>query len=165
MRITPLAKKMAEAAGLDESGIAGSGEAGKITKKDVEHTLRKRSGVTGAQQSESIPFSGMRKSIADNMLASLQNSAQLTFFREVDVTGLCQFRDLFQSEHQKEKDLKVSYNDLLILATSRVLKQFPHMNSALLEDNILLYDSVNIGIAVALPEGRSGAFAGPTFPG
>lgn len=87
------------------------------------------------------------------MHASLQKTAQLTVFTEVDVTEMLRFRDLIREEYKKDETVKVSYNDIIILATARALRRFPIMNSALVGDEILLHDSVNMGIAVALPEG------------
>ena len=152
-KITSLAEEMAKQAGLDVSTIAGTGEDGKITKEDVERALETGSSKEEAEPVKSIPFTGMRKSVAENMHASLQNSAQLTSFTEVDVTEMVRFLALVREEHKKDKEVRVSYNDIIIQATSRVLKRFPIMNSTLLGDEILLHDSVNMGIAVALPEG------------
>jgi pyruvate dehydrogenase E2 component (dihydrolipoamide acetyltransferase) len=143
-KITPLAQEMAKQEGLDISTITGTGEGGKITREDVEHALERRT---------SISLTGMRKTIADNMYASLQSTAQVTVFTEVDVTEMVRFRDLVQEEHKKDDTVKVSFNDIVILATSRALKRFPMMNSALIGDEILLHDAVNIGIAVSLHEG------------
>ena len=152
-KITPLAEEMARQAGLDVTTIAGTGEDGKITKEDVERALETRGSKDEAEPVHSIPFTGMRKSVADNMHASLQNTAQLTAFTEVDVTEMVRFLALVREEHKKDKEVRVSYNDIIIQATSRVLKLFPIMNSTLVGDEILLHDSVNMGIAVALPEG------------
>ena len=143
-KITPLAEEMAKQEGLDISTITGTGEGGKITREDVEHALERRT---------SISLTGMRKTIADNMYASLQSTAQVTVFTEVDVTEMVRLRDLVQEEHKKDDTVKVSFNDIIILATSRALKRFPMMNSALIGDEILLHDAVNIGIAVSLREG------------
>ncbi|MBW2589917.1 MAG: E3 binding domain-containing protein, partial [Deltaproteobacteria bacterium] len=93
-RITPLAAEMARQAGLDVSSIAGTGEGGKITKEDVNRALETGASGAEAEPGQSIPFTGMRKMIADNMHASLQNAAQLTTFTEVDVTGMVDLRDL-----------------------------------------------------------------------
>ncbi|MEA3435984.1 MAG: dihydrolipoamide acetyltransferase family protein [Thermodesulfobacteriota bacterium] len=152
-RITPLAAEMAKQADLDVSSISGTGEGGKITKEDVNRELE--TGTSGAESEpgQSIPFTGMRKSIADNMHASLQNAAQLTTFTEVDVTGMVDLRDLLLEKYKNDETVKISYNDIIIMATARTLKQFPLMNSALLGEEILLHDRVNIGMAVALPEG------------
>lgn len=152
-RITPLAEEMARQAGLDVSTIVGTGEGGKITKEDVERALEARGLEEEVRPLQSIPFTGMRKSIAENMHASLQNTAQLTTFTEVDVTEMLRFLDMVREEYKSHETVRVSYNDIIILATSRVLKRFPIMNSTLVEDEILLHDVVNMGIAVALSDG------------
>jgi pyruvate dehydrogenase E2 component (dihydrolipoamide acetyltransferase) len=152
-KITPLANEMARQAGLDVFSIVGTGEGGKITKADVERALEKRVLDGRTESLRSIPFSGMRKAIAENMQASLHHTAQLTLLTEVDVTEMIKFLDLVREEHRSDETVKVSYNDILILATSRVLKRFPAMNSSLVGEGILIHDSVNMGIAVALPQG------------
>ncbi len=150
-KITPLAKEMARQAGLDVSSIAGTGEGGKITKQDVERAMEARAEEAGPVQS--IPFTGMRKAIAENMHGSLQNTAQLTLFSEVDMTEMEGFLASIREEHKNDETVRVSYNDIIILITSRVLKRFPTMNSTLVGEEILIHDVVNMGIAVALPEG------------
>lgn len=152
-RITPLAEEMARQAGLNISTIIGTGEGGKITKEDVERALEALAREEEAKPVRSIPFTGMRLSVAENMHASLQNTAQLTIFTEVDVTGMVSFLNLVREEYKKDETVRVSYNDVIILATSRVLKRFPIMNSTLVGDEILLHNAVNMGIAVALPDG------------
>lgn len=151
-RITPLAHEMAKQAGLDISTIIGTGEGGKITKADVERALEIGAPEERVRPPETVPFTGIRKTIAENMHASLQNTAQLTLFTEVDVTEMVRFRDLVRQEYENDA-VKVSFNDIVILATSRALKRFPIMNSTLIDDEILLHDQVNVGIAVALPDG------------
>jgi pyruvate dehydrogenase E2 component (dihydrolipoamide acetyltransferase) len=94
----------------------------------------------------------MRKVIADNMHASLQNTAQLSVFTEVDVTEMVHFRDLVREQYKKE-EVKISYNDIIIMATAYALKRHPSMNSTLVGDEIILHDAVHMGIAVALKEG------------
>jgi pyruvate dehydrogenase E2 component (dihydrolipoamide acetyltransferase) len=100
-----------------------------------------------------IPFEGIRKVIADNMHASLQNAAQLTTFTEVDVTEMVRFRDLMREEYKKDHSLKISYNDIIIMATARALMRHTIMNSTLVGEEILIHDTVHLGIAVALDEG------------
>ena len=150
-KITPLALEMAKQAGLDIAAISGTGEGGKITRADVEKALSQET-MAEAAPPKSIPFTGMRKAVADNMYASLQQTAQLTTFTEVDVTEMVGFRDIIREEYRKD-DIRISYNDIIILAVSRALKRYPIMNSTLVEDEILLHDSVNMGIAVALADG------------
>ena len=154
-KITPLAAEMAKQEGLDLSTITGTGENGKITRQDVERAL---AAVTAVPEEEPcpvkvIPFEGMRKVIADNMHASLQNAAQLTAFTEVDVTEMVRFRDLMRAEYKKDDSVKISYNDIIVMATARVLMRHRIMNSTLVGEEILVHDTVHLGIAVALSEG------------
>jgi pyruvate dehydrogenase E2 component (dihydrolipoyllysine-residue acetyltransferase) len=152
-KITPLAAEMVRQAGLDAATIQGSGEGGKITREDVERSLESMKQPDVDSPATSIPFSGMRKSIAENMHASLHSTAQLTIFVEIDVTEMIRFRETVIEKYKRDETVRISYNDIIILATSRALKQHPIMNSTLVGEEILLHDSVNMGIAVALPGG------------
>jgi pyruvate dehydrogenase E2 component (dihydrolipoamide acetyltransferase) len=154
-RITPVALEMAKQAGLDLSALSGTGEGGKITKQDVERAVASRAAGPGAAPApaRSIPLTGMRRAIADNMHASLQNAAQLTLMTEVDVTEMVRFRDLLREEYKGDESVRISYNDIIIYTVARVLKRFPYMNSTLAGDEILLHDRVDVGMAVALPGG------------
>jgi pyruvate dehydrogenase E2 component (dihydrolipoamide acetyltransferase) len=144
---------MARQAGLDISAIAGTGEGGKITKEDVRRAVQGRGEEEEIIPLRSIPFTGMRRSVAENMYASLQGTAQLTIFTEVDVTEMVHLRDLIRKEHENDERIRISMNDILIFIASRVLKRFPLMNSTLLKEEIVLHEKVNMSIAVALPEG------------
>jgi len=157
-RITPLAAEMARQAGLDVSSLSGTGEGGRITREDIERALAAEpgAGVPGEEAFPAlqfIPLDGMRRAIAVNMQASLQNSAQLTLFSEVDVTETARFREVFKAEHAKDDSARISYNDIIVFVAARVLKRFPLLNSALVDDKIFLHDRVDIGVAVALPNG------------
>ena len=154
-KITPLAAEIAKQEGLDISKITGTGENGKITRGDVQRAL---AAPAVAQEEVSsdvkvIPFEGMRKIIADNMHASLQNAAQLTAFTEVDVTEMVRFRDLMREEYKRDDSVKISYNDIIVMATARALMRHRIMNSTLVGEEIMLHDTVHLGIAVALSEG------------
>jgi pyruvate dehydrogenase E2 component (dihydrolipoamide acetyltransferase) len=157
-KITPLAAEMARQAGLDISRIQGTGEGGKITREDVERAMagppeppaEVREGGGGVQ---SIPYAGMRRAIAANMYNSLHNTAQLTVFTEVDMTEALRWLDSVRAEYAKDESVRLSLNDIVILVTSRALKRFPMMNTNLVGDEILVFDDVNMGVAVALPEG------------
>ena len=150
---TPLAAEMIRQEGLDISAIEGSGEGGKITREDVQRHLDSKKQEKAGLPVTSIPFSGMRRSIAANMHASLHNTAQLTMFTEVDATEMIRFRETVKEAHKKDDTLKISSNDIILLAASRALKRHPIMNSTLVGDEILLHDSVHMGLAVALPAG------------
>jgi pyruvate dehydrogenase E2 component (dihydrolipoamide acetyltransferase) len=152
-KVTPVAAEMIHQEGLDVAAIDGTGEGGKITKEDVQRFLDFRKSEEVTQAVKSIPFIGMRRSIAENMHASLHNTAQLTTFVEVDVTEMIRFRDTVRAEYEQDEMVRISSNDIIILATSRALKHHPIMNSTLVGDEILLHDAVHMGVAVALDEG------------
>ena len=157
-KATPLAEEMAKQAGLDLSQVQGTGEGGKITKEDVTRALgQDQAAPAEAEEAEgavkSIPFEGMRRAIAANMYNSLHNTAQLSVFTEVDMTEAVRWLESVRAEYAKDETVRVSLNDIVILATSRALKRFPSMNSNLADEEILLFDDVNMGVAVALPEG------------
>lgn len=152
-KITPLAEEIAGKEGIDISTISGTGEGGRITKEDVLHAIELREQEEEVKEEHSIPFSGMRKAVAENMHASLQSTAQLTLFMELDVTESLEFLNLVREKYKQDEAVRVSMNDIIILATSRALKRFPIMNSTQVGDEILLHNSVRMGIAVALPEG------------
>ena len=154
-RITPLAEEIARQAGLDVSAISGTGEGGKITREDVERALqeKKPAVVEEKKPAVTIPMTGMRKAIADNMYASLHNTAQISFASQVDVTESLRFLAMVQEQHKNDESVRVSLNDIVILTTSRALKRFPIMNSTQEGSEIILHDSVGMGIAVAIPDG------------
>ncbi len=105
--------------------MVGTGEGGKITREDVERALEVGALEEEVRPVQSIPFTGMRKSVAENMHASLQNAAQLTIFTEVDVTEMVSFLDLVRDEHKKDETIRVSYNDIIIPDHVPCLEAFP----------------------------------------
>ena len=169
IKITPLAAVVAARAGLDIATLTGTGEGGKIVREDVERALHPEkfaaeqaratagaascAGGSGADGPGTVPMEGMRKIIADNMQASLQNSAQLTLVSEADVTACVDIIADLRARHKKDKDFRLSMNDVLILAVSRALKKHPRMNATLDGDTITRHAEVHMGVAVALPEG------------
>ncbi|WP_028582603.1 dihydrolipoamide acetyltransferase family protein [Desulfogranum japonicum] len=155
----PQAIALAKKSGIDLSEITGTGEGGKILKVDVLRAMQPAysaddKGSAGAAAPEILPFSGMRKIIADNMMASLHNMAQLTAFVECDVTEMTAFRDRVRAKYAKNDAIpRVSYNDIIAVAVSRTLMKYPYMNSWLTDEGIVRHKQVNLGIAVALDEG------------
>ena len=95
----------------------------------------------------SIPMRGMRKTIADRMSQSLQQSAQLTIVSEADVTAAVELRE------RLVRQFDFTYGDLLIQAVARALLRHPRMNARLAQDAIVIMPQVNVGMAVALEDG------------
>lgn len=163
--ISPQARQLAEQAGIDLATIQGTGPGGRITKADVLRAVQ--AAKTGSAREETkpeqapappgpgtiLPFSGMRKAIADNMMASLQRSAQLTVFVEADVTDLIRLRDRLRARFTAPETPRLSLNDLIAYAVCRTLRKHPVMNSWLTPEGIVLHDHIHLGIAVALDDG------------
>lgn len=157
----PNAREFARKHGIDLSFISGSGEGGKILKVDILRAMQPTSSAksgpataSSAAMPEIIPFTGIRKIIADNMMASLHSMAQLTVFVECDVTEMTAFRDRVRAKYASNQEIpKISYNDIIALAVSRMLIRHPYMNSWLTDEGIIRHHTVNLGIAVALDNG------------
>lgn len=147
-KATPLAKKVAEAEGVDISDIEGSGSHGKITKDDVMAAVAARTGAGTARGTKIVPYAGMRRIVGEKMVESLRVHAQLTHKISVDMTNAALLRDTY-----KKQDKKVSYNDLVILATTRALKDYPMMNSTITDEGIVVPEYVHMGVAVAVDAG------------
>jgi len=159
---SPQAIEFAKAHGIDLSEIPGSGSSGKITKVDILRAMNPVSGGSQATSSSSaaptagatvVPMQGIRKLIAENMKASLNNAAQLSVFVELDVTAMVALRDLYLARNKKNPDYRLSYNDIIAYAVCRALKKFPIMNSTQTGEEIFLHEHVNLGVAVALDNG------------
>jgi len=99
---------------------------------------------------ERIPFIGMRRTIADNLVASLQTGAQLTIVSETDMTELASFRQELLLDRPEEK---ITYVDLLVKILPFVLKEFPVINSSVMGDEVIYWGEYHIGVAIALEDG------------
>ncbi|MBA13219.1 MAG: hypothetical protein CL751_04615 [Chloroflexi bacterium] len=148
---TPGARKLAAKLGVDLSLVIPTGPRGRVVEADVRAFSESES---GSDTQESIPaglpeehevieIKGMRKAIAENMKRSLKDSAQLSFFFEVDVTDAQSYR----------RDVGVELTAFLIKASGAALSKVPPMNSVITSNSILIFDKVNIAMAVALDDG------------
>jgi pyruvate/2-oxoglutarate dehydrogenase complex dihydrolipoamide acyltransferase (E2) component len=97
-----------------------------------------------------IPFIGMRRTIAENLVASLQTGAQLTIVSEADMTELANFRKELRLDFP---DTRITFVDMLVKILASVLKEYPILNSTVAGDEIICWDEYHIGVAVALDDG------------
>lgn len=167
IRAMPAARKAAKELGVDLATVTGTGRDGVITEKDVRaaHETAAKApapasaapaqpcSAPDADADEVIPMDGLRKLIADNMQASLQNAAQLTVFVEADVTEMVALRDTMLARNKKDPEYRLSFNDIIAFAVCRALRQHPVMNTTLQADGIHMHRHVNLGIAVSLDTG------------
>jgi len=148
---TSSAKWLAKEKGISLADVTGSGTGGRITEADVEKFMAAPAAPSApsapAEPVKSIPFTGMRQTIAEHMVASLQQMAQVTVTTEVDVTELVKLRT------QLKADFALTYTDLIIKAAAKALKQHPLLNATLSGDEIQLLPEIHMGMAVALKDG------------
>ncbi|RLI35909.1 2-oxo acid dehydrogenase subunit E2 [Candidatus Bathyarchaeota archaeon] len=140
---SPLAKKLAKQHDIDLAQITRSGHGGVITKKDVLVYLKQN--PVERDDEEIIPLTGWRKVMADRMHYSLQTMAQLTTITEADFTELIKLRKKLISEG---KD-RISFTVFIVKAVTQALKEYPIMNSSLVDGKIIIKNYHNIGVAVA----------------
>ncbi|TQR18769.1 dihydrolipoamide acetyltransferase family protein [Psychrobacillus soli] len=151
-RITPLAKKIADDQGIDYKQIEGTGSHGKIRKEDLVSTPVTNEKVM-VLADKRMPFKGMRKVIADRISASAYTAPHVTLLSEIDMTNCVALRQDLLPIIEKVEGLRISFNEILIKATAFALKQNPNINISLEGQEIVYHSHVNIGMAVAVPDG------------
>ena len=152
VKISPAARKLAEDNGVDYNRISGTGPEGRITREDVEKAIVE--GVGSADERSTIkvqPYEGMRKAIGENMLASWNSNAKVTQHVSVDMSGILALRATI-NEGAKDKD-KISVTALLTKAVARAIEINPIVNITLDGDEVKTLQDINIGMAVAVPDG------------
>ncbi|MFQ5990055.1 MAG: dihydrolipoamide acetyltransferase family protein [Candidatus Methylomirabilales bacterium] len=154
---SPAVLELAEQHGLKLSEleqIRGTGRDGRLTKKDLLTYLEQRKTVgPAAGEEEVIPFTPMRRAIAEHMVRSKQISPHATAIIEVDMTAIAQFREREKAAFAERWGCPLTFLPFIIQATVTALKQFPYLNAWVQGDRIVLKRDINIGIAVALPDG------------
>ena len=154
---TPGARRLAASLGVDISLVTPTGPRGRVVDADVRAYAEAQdpaaSGPTAPpglpEPSQVVPMKGMRRAIADHMRGSMASTAQLSYFLEVDVTEAQRLR----RDRSKEQDQTLTLAHVLVKACAETLKRYPAHNTVLHEGNILYFDEINIGVAVALDEG------------
>jgi len=170
VKASPLAKKMAADLGLPLSQIQGTGDHGRIVRRDIENYKGPAVSVTppasglgtgmdlsaylnkAAGQGESfkdMPLSQMRKTIAKRLSESKNAAPHFYLTMEIDMDQAVEAR----ARLNQNSPVKISVNDLVIKAAAMALRQHPVVNSSWLGDRIRQNDHIHIGVAMALPEG------------
>ena len=155
--VSPLAKKLAEERGVDLNQVAGTGEGGRIVKRDIDHftpyTPANKGGFVsaapGVEAFTDEPVSQMRKTIARRLAESKFTAPHFYLTMDIDMDNAISARTQLNSVG----NAKVSFNDMVVKAVALSLKQHPTINSSWLGDVIRRNQHVHIGVAVAVDEG------------
>ncbi|MEC9101600.1 MAG: pyruvate dehydrogenase complex dihydrolipoamide acetyltransferase [Pseudomonadota bacterium] len=160
---SPLARRMAEHAGLDLAKISGSGPNGRIIKADIDQVLSQDNAlklppvstvtspsIEPSAQYDAIPNNSMRKVIASRLTESKQAAPHFYMTVDCNVDALKQVR---MELNEKVEGTKISINDLIIRASAIALKQVPEANASWTEEATLVYKTIDISVAVAIEGG------------
>lgn len=163
--------------------IAGSGKDGRVNKEDLLNYIKNRGSQTSVQSSissiqstpvaqnskpvtsnpqpvsvnggdEIVEMDRMRKLISGYMVASVQTSAHVQSFIEVDVTNIVKWRDKVKAAFEKREGEKLTFTPIMMEAVAKALKDFPGMNISVDGDYIIKRKNINLGMAAALPNGN-----------
>jgi pyruvate dehydrogenase E2 component (dihydrolipoamide acetyltransferase) len=154
---SPLAKKIAEDKGINIATIAGSGENGRVIKRDIENYVPAAANTTnsittvalGEESFEEITNSQMRKTIARRLAESKFTAPHYYLMIELDMDNAIASRKVINNL----PDTKISFNDIVVKASAMALKKHPKVNSQWFDDKIRINHHVNIGVAVAVEDG------------
>ncbi len=176
VRASPLARRMADERGIDVGAISGSGVSGRVTKADV--AAHAPSGPTSgaaarpspatlgefldklrvpthrvAPEDKVIPFTAIRRRIAEHMIVSKVVSPHVGTVAEIDLAKLAKLRDRTKKDFERAHGFGLTYLPFAVAATVRALRDFPRMNSAVVGDAIVERAGIHIGIAVETERG------------
>lgn len=163
LRASPLAKRMARDRGLDLSQVQGSGPLGRIVKSDIEKALTQAPAPAAARKAPgapapaapgvrpeptAVPVTTMRKVISQRMAEVKPGVPHFYLSVDVEMDGALKIR-----EEAKALESKVSVNDIIVKAAAMALRRYPKINVSLQGDSVLHFETVDVGIAVAIEDG------------
>ncbi|MEZ4939806.1 MAG: 2-oxoglutarate dehydrogenase complex dihydrolipoyllysine-residue succinyltransferase [Saprospiraceae bacterium] len=172
---SPAAAKILEEGGLNPADVNGTGKDGRITKEDalkaVENKTATPAGTTPAPAQEAVQpaapgpqsafnrterrerLSRMRRTIAKRLVSAKNNTAMLTTFNEVDMSGILQLREKYQDAFVKKYGIKLGFMSLFAKACAKVLLEMPEVNAYIDGDDIIYHDYADISVAISTPNG------------
>ncbi|MEI7863954.1 MAG: dihydrolipoamide acetyltransferase family protein [Chthoniobacterales bacterium] len=164
VKASPLARKIAAANGVNLAILTGSGPGGRVVRKDVENAprgggvapsstpvIRAAHGIAGEEKN--ISLTGMRKTIAERLLASKTQIPHFYLSVSMDGGPLMDLRNELNTMAEKDGRQKLTVNDFILLAAARAAAEVPKINAAYDGDSIVEYADVNLAVAVAIDDG------------
>lgn len=149
--VSPSAKRIARQHDIDLAKIKGTGPKGRITKQDVLDAIESAgdTGQPAVAGDQEIPFSKMRKRIAERLTKSKQTIPHFYLSIDVDMTAACRAR----ADYNKQAQDKITFNDIIVKAVATGLAEFGALNTHSAEDKTILRKNINIGVAVSVDDG------------
>lgn len=177
VRSSPLVRRIARESGVELSQVPGSGQGGRISKKDLEAYLRRSeqpaaaaspSGVMQPTEALSVfraapetrfgdhyaePLSVMRQKIAEHMVLTKRVSPHVSTVHQIDCTMIARLRAGAKERFLEQNGLKLTFMPFFLKATASALKAFPPVNASLDGENVVYHRDINLGMAVAIQGG------------
>ena len=177
-RVSPVAAKLLQEAGISLDSVSGTGQQGRITKADAEKVIGRASAkaeepvpekkaeptlpktpvvfktpAPGARTENREKMSTLRRTIARRLVEAKNETAMLTTFNEIDMSAIVEVRNRYQEEFQNKYGIKLGFMSFFIKASCLALQEFPPVNALLENDEIVYHDYCDISIAVSTPRG------------
>lgn len=149
LKASPLAKKLAKEKGLKLSNISGTGDGGRVIKRDIENFSSDSTPFAGVERFTEAEVSQMRKTIAKRLAESKFSAPHFYLTIEIDMEKMMDAR----ASINEVSTTKISYNDLVVKAVAASLRRHPKVNSSWLGDKIRYNEHIHIGVAVSVEEG------------
>ncbi len=163
VKISPIARKLAQEYGIDAATVTGTGPGGRITKDDIlgaveaAKTAPAAAAATpvaaAAPAAEVIPLTGIRGRVAKRMYESWNTIPRVTEVMQVDMSATVAFREAMLGQWEQQFGVRISLNDLITKAVAVALSRHPRLNATMGEREVRVHDHINIGVAVNLDEG------------
>lgn len=150
---TPAARRTARESGIPLETVAGSGPRGRVQSADVLAAKQIPASVTHEREAEVIPLTSIRRTIAERMQQSFQESPHIALTVEVDMTEAENIRKRFNLQAEKLGKSRITVTALIIKVVAWALVRNPYINASFNGDSILLWKDVNIGVATAASQG------------
>jgi pyruvate dehydrogenase E2 component (dihydrolipoamide acetyltransferase) len=164
VKASPLARKIAAEQGVDLTGVSGSGPEGRVVKRDLEEVRGERSAVRGpapttpltaprppVSEFEDRPLSQIRKTIAKRLVQSIGPIPTFFLTSEVDMERVAEAREALNAVAGEQG--KISFNDIVLKAVATALRQHPECNAWWQDDHVRVWNTVHLGMAVAVEDG------------
>jgi 2-oxoglutarate dehydrogenase E2 component (dihydrolipoamide succinyltransferase) len=159
-KATPVAKAMMGEQGVDPKKVAGSGEGGKILKKDVEtylaggfSTASELTGWGGSRDEHREKMSSLRRKISERLVSVKNETAMLTTFNEVDMSYVMDLRKKYKEAFKEKHGVNLGFMSFFTKAVTEALRHFPAVNASIDGQEMVFHDYADIGIAVSSPKG------------
>ena len=157
IKVSPVARKLAEEYGIDLKQVKGTGPGGRIVREDVSKAVEEAKArptvLPAVERAKVIPLTGMRKVIADRLAYSARTALHIPLTIEVDMTEAVRFLEEVRPEIEESADVRLSYTDVLVKVVAKALEEHPIVNSIVVNEQIEILEDINIGVALALEDG------------